>query len=183
MFNPFDRFSSDPRLKKIFPVLIVVLVIILFGAFVWAAFATKTTAANPQDAGGMYADPTSITVNVVFRLLFVLAIIYLCYGLYRWMQNKKVIQQPKKRLAVIESVRISPRQAVHIIRVGSQEFLVGATDQAMNLISEVESAPVEESAVVIDKPATIPAAGFEQLFQQSIKDSLNLFRGNKNDHS
>ena len=182
MHNPFNRFSSDPRLKKYYPILIVVLVVILFGVFMWAAFGVKTSIANPQDSGGLLADPTSITLNVAFRLFFVLAIIYFCYALYRWFLNRKINQIPQKRLSVIETVRLTPRQAVHIIRVGSQEFLVGATDQTMNLISEIESVPVDKSEVVVDR-IPVPVGGFETVFQQSIKDSLNIFRGPKNNPS
>jgi flagellar biosynthetic protein FliO len=181
MYNPIGRFSNDPRLKKYLPILIIVLVVILFSVFVWAAYAAKTTVESSPDTSGIYADPTSITVNVALRLLFVLAIIYLCYAAYRWMQNRRVIQQPKKRLSVVETVRLSPRQAVHIVRVGSQEFLVGATDQTMNLISEIENPETTEGEMVEETQA--PANGFDQVFQQSFKDSFKLFRGHQNSSS
>jgi flagellar biogenesis protein FliO len=38
----------------------------------------------------------------------------------------------------MESVRLSPKQALHVVRVGEEYFLVGATDQNVNLLSQVD---------------------------------------------
>jgi flagellar biogenesis protein FliO len=45
-------------------------------------------------------------------------------------------------------VRLSPKQALHLVTIGDQQFLIGATDQGISLISHVECsfdpAPAEE---------------------------------------
>ena len=46
----------------------------------------------------------------------------------------------RRRLAVLESVRLSPRQALHLVRAGDHYFLIGATDSSVALVSAVGTA-------------------------------------------
>jgi flagellar biogenesis protein FliO len=36
-------------------------------------------------------------------------------------------------------VRISPRQSLHLLKVDGREFLIGSTDQTINLLAEMEA--------------------------------------------
>lgn len=54
------------------------------------------------------------------------------------MQAKQSRVHNDKNLQIVETVRITPKQAIHLVRAGNQCFLVGATDQTLNLISQVE---------------------------------------------
>ena len=42
-------------------------------------------------------------------------------------------------MKIIESTALSPRRSIYLIQVDGQTYMVGATDQSVNLISEVES--------------------------------------------
>ena len=64
----------------------------------------------------------------------------------RWLQpglRGKTVRQ----MHLMESVRLSPKQALHLVSVGDQQFLIGATDQNVALIAQVdgalETSPVE----------------------------------------
>lgn len=93
----------------------------------------------------------------------------------RWWLNRG-FSGGKGRLAVVETVRMSPRQALHLVRVGEQYFLVGATDQSVGLIAAVSPADAEPAAEV--KPA--PQSAFQPLFAAALKaDSLQSLFTNR----
>jgi flagellar biogenesis protein FliO len=180
MDNLFSRLIHDERYRRYLPVFIIVLSGILFSLIIWAVYSAANLPAAAQPDNNLYSgDTTSIVVAVFFRLVLVIALIYLCFGAYRWLQNKKSLVQPRKRLSVIETVRLSPRQAIHIIRVDKTEYLVSATDQSLNLLSEIQETDDEYEERLNSDPSNseVTQAGFDQVFQQSIKKSLNAIRG------
>jgi flagellar biogenesis protein FliO len=68
----------------------------------------------------------------------------------RWLQlgpNGKLSRQ----MRLLETIRLSPKQALHLIAIGDQRLLIGATDQNVSLIAHVEDnilpTPVEEAQV------------------------------------
>ena len=78
----------------------------------------------------------SLAVSVTLKLAFVLALIYGCmFLLRRWPAGW--LTASKKRVALLETTRLSPRQALHLVQVGDRTLLVGATDQAVTLLTEV----------------------------------------------
>lgn len=88
-------------------------------------------------------------VSAFVKLMGVLLLIVGSSVLFRrWLQlgpNGKVNRQ----MHLLETVRLSPKQALHLIAIGDHKLLIGATDQNVSLISPVEysidPAPVEES--------------------------------------
>jgi flagellar biosynthetic protein FliO len=87
-------------------------------------------------------------VSVFVKLIAVLLLIVGLSVIYRrWLQfgpNGKTVRQ----MHLLETVRLSPKQALHLIVIGGQKLLIGATDQNISLITHVEDdldpAPVEE---------------------------------------
>lgn len=73
------------------------------------------------------------------KLFIVLLLIVVCAILARrWLQpgiDGKTVHQ----MHLMESLRLSPKQALHLISVGDQHFLIGATDQNVAVIAQVES--------------------------------------------
>ncbi len=91
-------------------------------------------------------EPTSLYfAGVVVKLIGVLLLIVGCGVLaMRWARNPRRFNRGGQMM-VVESIRLSPKQALHLVRVGGQQFLVGATDQNISLISQVELAiPADE---------------------------------------
>jgi flagellar biosynthetic protein FliO len=54
----------------------------------------------------------------------------------RWLQpgiNGKTARQ----MRLIETIRLSPKQALHLVLIGDQKLLIGATDQNVSLIAPI----------------------------------------------
>ena len=183
MNNPINRLPIDPRLKKVLPYIISValLVAVLIGAFISAGNSTPTPVTSAQaDSLGLMAPTSSfdITLDVVLKIIFVFGLIYLFFALLRWWQKKQP-GQVHSRLRIIESVRPAPRQTFYLLKVGAQEFLVGATDQTISLISEIEpdvcdEQPAPGSAQMLPNSPS----GFSTVLQQTMKHTINLFQKN-----
>lgn len=113
--------------------------------------------AAPAPASGL-----TLVAGVLVKLGLVLGLAYAClFALRRW-QGQPFGAAGRRHLAVVETVRLSPRQALHLVRVGGQVVLVGATDQSLSLLTDVPDwpAPVEAPA------EAVPAAGFSSLLSQ-----------------
>lgn len=75
-------------------------------------------------------------LDVLLKLGFVIGLIYVSlYLLRRWSQMSG---KASRQLHVLESLALSPRQTLHLVRVGSQTLLIGATDQALASLGTVE---------------------------------------------
>ena len=117
------------------------------------------TAPAPDLFGGM-----SLAVSITLKLALVLALIYGgMYLLRRWPTGW--FAASKKRVALLETTRLSPRQALHLVQVGQRTLLIGATDQALTLLTEVTLPAVGEPAAVQTQPAS-PA--FTQTLDQAL---------------
>jgi len=122
------------------------------------------TSNDPLGSTPFYFASAFVKLIAVLLLIIGVSVIY-----RRWLQfgpNGKLIRQ----MRLLETVRLSPKQALHLIVIGGQKLLIGATDQNISLITHVEddidTAPVEE-------PQTQPGLDFGSLIQ-----SLNLSSDN-----
>ena len=83
----------------------------------------------------------------------------------RWLQASSNGKKARQ-MRLLETVRLSPKQALHLIVVGDQKLLIGATDQSVALITPVEDG-INSSAV--EETQTRSGLDFSTLFQ-----SLNI---------
>jgi flagellar biosynthetic protein FliO len=88
-------------------------------------------------------------LSVLLKLVFIVALIYVSLALFRRWQGARLLTR-QRQIAVVETVRLSPRQAIHLVRAGEQMLLIGATDAGLNLLADLELRP--ETA-----PAAVPA--------------------------
>jgi len=84
-----------------------------------------------------------IVFNIFGKLTLVVGLIYLIYAVYRSFQQK-VVGKEKHLLSIKETMRLSSHQSLHIVQVGTKKFLVGATDQTMSLLAQLEDADSEK---------------------------------------
>jgi flagellar biosynthetic protein FliO len=97
----------------------------------------------------------SLAISVMLKLALVLALIYAAlYVLRRWQGGG--LASARRQLAVVESLRLSPRQTLHLVRVCDRVWLIGATDQALNLLAEGD--PTVLQPVAAPTPAGETAA-------------------------
>lgn len=107
-------------------------------------------------------------VSAFVKLIGVLLLIVGSSVIFRrWQQfgpNGKLVRQ----LRLLETIRLSPKQALHLVVIGDQKLLIGATDQNVSLITHVEDSvnPAVAEAVQVQ-----PGLDFGSLIQSF---NLNL---------
>lgn len=99
------------------------------------------TARDPLGSTPLYFASAFIKLLVILLLILVSASLA-----RRWVQ-RGLHGNPARQMRLLETVRLSPKQALHLISVGEQQLLIGATDQGIALIAQVEpnsdAAPAE----------------------------------------
>lgn len=121
-----------------------------------SASPSGTTAASP-DAG--LSDPF-FYAGIFIKLVAVLGIFIGGALLLRRWKLHSLGSANGRRLNVVESVRLSPKQALHLVRVGDRELLIGATDQGIALISSVDAQSTPPAA-----PQPVEALEFSSVLQ------------------
>jgi flagellar biosynthetic protein FliO len=110
------------------------------------------------DASSVTKDPLGSTpFYFVSAFLKLIAVLVLIVGVSifarRWIQPGAGINSTRQ-LQLLETIRLSPKQALHLVAIGNQKLLIGATDQSVSLI-----APVDEdlwfSGIFRDAPPNV----------------------------
>lgn len=83
---------------------------------------------------------TSVIWQVFSILLNLGLVLLLIFALASILRRFKVGQAgiSGKQLSLLETLYLSPKQKVHLVRAGEKVFLVGATDGHLALLSEVD---------------------------------------------
>lgn len=92
----------------------------------------SSVTSDPLDATPFYFFSAFIKLIVVLLLIVGAAAVF-----RRWIQPGTGIHSDRQ-MRLVETIRLSPRQALHIVTVGGQTLLIGATDQNVSLISTIE---------------------------------------------
>lgn len=117
--------------------------------------------AGGGDLGSDPKTPAALYMaGVLAKLVFVLLLIYVCAALFRRWLNLSPRSGPERQLRVLETVRLSPRQALHLVSVGDQRLLIGATDQNISLLTSLET---DLSPLLDGETTSQPAVDFGSL--------------------
>jgi flagellar biosynthetic protein FliO len=88
-------------------------------------------------------------LGVFVKLVGVLLLIVASAVIFRRWSSFTPAGSRVRHLHLLETVRLSPKQSLHLVSIGDQQILIGATDQTIALITPVESnlefIPVEAS--------------------------------------
>ncbi len=158
--------------KRITWVLIVMVVSVGALGLIFAWANSNLPAASATMADGSPDDLSSpfYFIGVFVKLMGVLLLMFgVAYFVKRWKGNPSPIQNNKNRMFIVESLRLSPRQALHLVKAGDQVFLVGATDQTLTLVSEVDMS--DEMAVEIQPTASEKMMDFGKIFSNKLKQT------------
>lgn len=119
------------------------------------AFSLLATAAllSLGDTSSVTDDPLGSTpfyfVSAFIKLIAVLLLIVGSSVIFRRWYQGSPSGKSTKQMRLLETVRLSPKQALHLVAIGDQKLLIGATDQNVSLIAPIEDslepAPIEES--------------------------------------
>ncbi len=122
--------TSSPRQK-------LVAALLGFSLLATAALVGLTGGSNAP-ASDPLASPGLYFAGVIIKLIGVLLLIVASAALLRrWMQPGSP-GKTTRQLHLLETVRLSPRQALHLVAIGDQRLLIGATDQSIALLAPVE---------------------------------------------
>lgn len=93
--------------------------------------------AGPQTGS---LEPIGLLLDVLWKLGIVLFLIIVSFRLFGKFRNRSY-KATNSQLKVLESVQLAPQQALHLIQVGEQTLLIGATDHGLSRLSAVELSP------------------------------------------
>lgn len=132
------------------------------------------------DASSVTSDPLGSTpfyfLGAFVKLVAVLVLIVgISVVFRRWIQPGAGINSTRQ-MRLVETVRLSPRQALHLVVIGNQKLLIGATDQSVALIS-----PIEEDLPVAEKSE--PGLEFGSLLRSFNLDPAAGNEGKKNENN
>jgi flagellar biosynthetic protein FliO len=115
--------------------------IILLGVMLAATlFTDATNGPESSVAPSTSIETLGTAIGVILKLGIVLALIYgslLLLRRWRFLSGNAKIRQ----LQVLETTRLTQKQALHLVRVGERVILIGATDQNLTLLSEIVPEP------------------------------------------
>lgn len=126
------------------------------------AFSLLTTGVlfSLGDTSNVATDPLGSTpfyyVSAFVKLIAVLLLIVGSSVVFRRWLQPNLSGKSARQMRLVETIRLSPKQALHVVMIGDQKLLIGATDQNISLI-----APVEESLVPVSVEETQPQAGLD----------------------
>ncbi len=78
---------------------------------------------------------TSDWLSFAGSFAFVLALLGLLLYVMKKMQNGSLLGMPQRRIRILESMSLGPRQKVVLMRVKDQDILVGITAQQMTTLA------------------------------------------------
>jgi flagellar biosynthetic protein FliO len=112
-------------------------------------------------------------LGVFVKLVGVLLLIVASAVIVRRWSNFSSTGSRVRHLHLIETIRLSPKQSLHLVSVGDRQLLIGATDQAIALIT-----PVESSLDLSPEEAPQPALDFASLLGTfNVHSSANPEKG------
>ena len=149
----------------------MVVIASLFLVIAFFAFSGSINIWSVEEENGLTGRSSGQMIfDVMLRLIIVIGLIYLSLFLLKSWQSKKRIGIINRRMNLNESLRLSPRQAVHLIQIGEQELLIGSTDQSVNLLAEVTNKDeiLGEAEIADPEPAD-----FRSVIHKVLNGSLN----------
>ncbi|MEI7989123.1 MAG: flagellar biosynthetic protein FliO [Chloroflexota bacterium] len=72
---------------------------------------------------------------VLLKLAIVLGLIYAVFAILQRIKGGNFGQPGFKRMAVVETLYLTPKQKLHLVRVGEKVMMIGATDENLSLLS------------------------------------------------
>ncbi len=173
MFNPWERLTANITNKKAFSMILwgIVGLVFVFALWITGTSQWQTAGGETTVGGDVIPNTTALYINVFLKTVVVIALIYGAFALYRNFSGN-IVSIKEKRMRVVESTQLSPRRTLYLVKVDDRQFLVGGTDQALNLLTEIDGS--DEAFETAPMPSAANSLkDFAGLFQKTIKDAEN----------
>lgn len=169
MFNPWDRLTANITNKKAFSYIIwgIVGLVFIFALWITGTSQWQTAGGEATVGGDVIPNTTALYINVLLKTMVVIALIYGAFALYRHFSGN-LISLKENRMRVVESTHLSSRRTLYLVKVDDRQFLVGGTDQELNLLAEIEN---HEDVFETEPAAENTIKDFAGLFKKSIMDA------------
>ena len=123
----FTKFNSLPKATQG-----TLLLGLLAGVIVLLGLVTQGQPIDPNDSFIDMMVNVSLKLIIVLLLIFTSAMLLKRFGIASF-------QTRTRNMKIVETLSLSPKRSLYIVRVGNQSLLLGATDQSINLIKEMDA--------------------------------------------
>lgn len=171
MLNLWERLTTNIANKKALSIITwgIAGLLLVFGLWITGTTQWQATGGEATVGGDVIPNTTALYINVFLKMIVVIALMYGAFAVYKHFSGN-LISMKEKRMRVIESTQLSPRRTLYLVKVDDRQFLVGGTDQAINLLTEMEYQD-NEFETASETANTI--TDFAELFQTTFKDASN----------
>lgn len=125
---------------------------------------TSSVSKDPLGSTPFYLLSAFVKLIAVLLLIVGSSVIF-----RRWIQPG-ITGRKEKQMQLVETIRLSPKQSLHLVMIGDQKLIIGATDHAISLLS-----PVEENLALAPaiEPGHQPGMDFGSVLQSMNVSSEN----------
>ncbi len=97
------------------------------------------------------ASTLELLVKVFLNLGLVILLIYAALAVARRLKLGN-FGQINKQLTLIETLYLSPKQKIHLVRIGKKALLIGATDDRLTVLKEEVDIEMPEALPAVAQP-------------------------------
>lgn len=93
------------------------------------------------------------TRELFFKMMFAVLLVVVLGVAVIYISKKflpRITNLPGKKVRVIETVHLGPRKAVHLLKIGNQQFLIGSTSESITKLADVTETLADLSAAKIE---------------------------------
>jgi len=109
-----------------------------------------------------------LIASLVVKLGVVILLIYVSMLLIkRWQMSH--MGMVSKNMCIIETTHLSPRQAIHLVKINQKVFLIGATDQSISTLGELDESITAELLSRQPTNSTFQGLNFSTLLSKSLQ--------------
>ena len=119
---------------------------------------------TPGPVEDPFANSTGLALDVFFKLILVVGLIFIASIILRRMKGEKGFRSARQ-MVLTESVNLAPRRSLHLVEVNGRKFMIGSTDQTVNLIAEVTEV---ENSMLESNVVSAPVDEFKNLLSSTI---------------
>lgn len=126
--------------------------------------ADKNTKSLFDDSGSLYGNEPNLaggfgnnisTGDWFFRMILMVLLVVVLGAAAIYLSRKllpRLTQLSGKRIRVVETVHLGPRKTVYLLKIGSQQLLIGSTNENITKLADItdESSEVDFPANQID---------------------------------
>jgi flagellar biosynthetic protein FliO len=163
--TPNEQFYRWLKKFSAFPKWLQGLIILGIMAFLTLGFFLISSGGPTTPAQDPFANSTALALDVFLKLIIVVALIYLAAIFLRRWKGGKSFGMPRQ-MELKETIHLTPKRALHLVNIQGRMFMIGSTDQAVNLISEITPPEMVE---LISEENNLPANEFQNLLASSMK--------------